>query len=358
MSGFDLDKYRLVVCLGPGGVGKTTLSATLALGAASGGRSTDVMTIDPAPRLLDALGVKGEAHEPQTVELSGKAARLRALKLDPKRTFDELIMRYAPSQRASEAILAGRIYQSLSRALAGVADYMAMERVLALSREGAAELIVLDTPPATDALRFLDAPQRMLELLNSRAAALLGASRGLLRGPQGVFDLAARTVLTAFDRLTGLHLLSDIHAFVRSFDGMYEGFATRAAAMQKLLRAEDTAIVLVTIPERERIEQIALFLEALERMQIGITALVVNRLMKELPSETELTPSPLTAGLRGKASRNLADFAALKQRETLAVETLRERVPATIPLMSAPDLGYEPRALHDLAAIAANLSHL
>lgn len=356
MNGEAFAHYRLVVCLGPGGVGKTTISAALALAAAIDGRSTDVMTIDPAPRLLDALGVTGDAHEPQVVDLSRQAARLRAMKLDAKRTFDELIMRYAPSEKAGEAILAGRIYQSLSNALAGVADYMAMERVLALYHERSADLIVLDTPPATDALRFLDAPRRMLELLNSRAAALLGASRGLLRGPQGIFDVAARAILAAFDRLTGLHLLSDVHAFVKGFEGMYEGFAMRAEEIQQLLREPSTAIVLVTTPERERIEQTAEFIEALHRMHLRVDALVINRLMRPLPNEAELERSRLPAGLKRKLSRNLADFAALKQREMSAVEQLRETLAPEIPVLHTLDRGCEPRSLDDLAAIADNLS--
>src|SRR5580693_1294863 len=161
----ELGQHRLVICLGPGGVGKTTLSAALALNAAIAGRAVDVMTVDPAPRLLDALGAP-------------RGGRLRALKLDPKQTFDMLIERHAPSAAARDAILSNRIYRNLSTALAGVADYMAMEQLLELNRDTSTGLIVLDTPPAREAIDFLDAPRRMLELLGSRAITLLGAEIG------------------------------------------------------------------------------------------------------------------------------------------------------------------------------------
>ncbi len=358
MTGFDFTNYRLVICLGPGGVGKTTLSAALAIGAAYDGRATDVMTIDPAPRLLDALGIEADAHKPQVVKLSRDAqaaGRLRAMRLDPKRTFDDLISRYAPSEKARDAILAGRIYQNLSNALAGVADYMAMERVLAMSHDHSADMIVLDTPPAADALHFLDAPRRMLELMNSRAAALLGASRGLIRAPRAIFDLAARAVLAAFDRLTGLHLLTDVQAFVRGFEGMYEGFAARAEEIQTLLRDPQTAIVLVTTAQRERIDQTLEFIEALSRMGLRVDALAVNRLMSPLPNKSDLARARLPADLKRKLSRNLADFAALKHREMLALEQLRQTLAPEIPILCSSDLGHEPRSLNDLAAIAKHL---
>src|ERR1039457_4082928 len=214
----DLKDHRLIICLGPGGVGKTTISAALALYGAMAGRSVDVMTVDPAPRLLDALGLDAASAEPQPVPPEGipekerrrSHARLRALKLDPKATFDSIVTRYAPSNAARDSILKNRIYRNLSDALSGVGDYMAMEKLLELYSAPGADLIVLDTPPASEAIDFLDAPRRLLDLLNSRAITLLGLSSGrLLRGLK-VVDLAARAVLSAFDKLTGLNLLTDV----------------------------------------------------------------------------------------------------------------------------------------------------
>jgi anion-transporting ArsA/GET3 family ATPase len=358
-AGLSLDSSRLVICLGPGGVGKTTFSAAIALAAAIGGRRVVVMTIDPAPRLIDALGLDGNVVESQSVGLGGLRAkssgRLRALRLDPKSTFDALIARHAPSPAARDAIIAGRIYQNLSSALAGVADYMAIEGLLGLYHEGGAELIVLDTPPAREALDFLEAPQRMLDLMSSRAITLLGASRGLMRAPLRVPDLAARAVLSAFDRLTGLHLLTDVQGFVRGFEGMYDGFAARAAETAMLLRADETFIVVVTSPAQERITQAGEFAHALRAMGLRIGAVAVNRVMAALPDADAIERAKLPAGLKAKLRRNLADFAALKEREEAALAGLRAAIPGEIPIVLTGELGREPRALGDLAAIAAGL---
>ena len=358
---FDLGAHRLVICLGPGGVGKTTLSAAIGLNAAIRGRTVDVMTVDPAPRLLDALGLEGDATEPQEVVLAGLGARrggrLRALKLDPKETFDRLIELYAPSVAARDAILSNRIYQNLSSALAGVADYMAMERLLELHRDSATGVIVLDTPPAQEAIDFLDAPRRMLDLLESRALSLLGPSRGLMRGPLAMFDLAARAVLAAFDRLTGLHLLADVQTFVRGFEGMYGGFAERAAQAQALVRGEDSLAVVVTTAEAERVAQAREFVAALEDLGFRIGAVAVNRVMSPVPETAELERAEIPPVLKRKLLRNLGDFAALKRRESVSIEALREALPRETLLVIAPDLGREPRTLEDLAEIAASLRY-
>jgi anion-transporting ArsA/GET3 family ATPase len=356
---FNLGGYRLVICLGPGGVGKTTLSAAFALNAALAGRNVNVMTVDPAPRLLDALGIAGDATEPRDVPLDGFRARrgghLQAFRLDPKQTFDHLVERYAPSETARDAILNNRIYQNLSGALAGVADYMAMERLLEIHRDPATKLVVLDTPPAQEAIDFLDAPRRMLDLLGSRAVTLLNVSRGLMRGPMAVFDLAARAVLTAFDRLTGLHLLADVQTFVRGFEGMYDGFAERAAEAQTLLRAEDTLIVVVTTAEPERVEQAREFVMSLWEMGLRAGAVAVNRTLAPIAESAELETAVIPEALKRKLLRNLADFAALKRRESVSIEALRESIPRETPLIIAPDLGREPRTLKDLAEIVDGL---
>src|SRR5579862_875658 len=293
----DLHAQSLVICLGPGGVGKTTISAALAVRAATLGCAVDVMTVDPAPRLLDALGLEADSSEPVEVQLEGirlarrnesNRARLRALRLDPKRTFDSIVARYALSDAARDTILDNRIYRNLSDALSGVADYMAMEKLLELHLAPDADLIVLDTPPASEAIDFLDAPRRLLDLLNSRAITLLGRSGGgLLRGLKMV-DFAARTVLRAFDRATGLHLLSDVQGFVESFGGMYAGFAERAQKAGELLKSSQTIIVIVTTAEAARIAQAREFAASLARAGLQVHAVVVNRLMAEIPDAGEI----------------------------------------------------------------------
>ena len=369
---------RLVVCLGPGGVGKTTMSAALALDAALAGRRVDVMTVDPAPRLLDALGLAGEdGYEPAEVALDaasgrgGDAAaaaapawaarmarsrpstgRLRAMRLDPKRTFDAIVARHAPSAAARDAILDNRIYRNLSQALAGVSDYMAMERLLELLDDAQNELVVLDTPPAADAIDFLDAPRRLLELLGSRAITLLGggARRGL-----GVMDFAARAVLSAFDKLTGLHLLSDVQGFVRGFDGMYAGFAERAARAQALLSDPGTVVTVVTTAETERIDQTIEFLGAIKRAGIKVGAVIVNRLMAELTIDRTVRYGAVLARKIARAER---EFAALRTREARSIAQLREAISPGITILGAADLGFEPGTPAELARIGASLGEL
>ena len=361
----DLPAQSLVICLGPGGVGKTTISAALAVRAAILGCAVDVMTVDPAPRLLDALGLEADSSEPVEVHLdrllhsrrgsASSRARLRALRMDPKRTFDSIIARYAPSDAARDTILENRIYRNLSGALAGVADYMAMEKLLELAANPSTDLLVLDTPPAAEAIDFLDAPRRLLELLNSRAVNLLGAPAGLFKSQLRMVDIAARAVLAAFDRVTGLNLLSDVQSFVRSFDGMYEGFSTRAARAQDKLRAPDTAIVIVTTAESGRIEQAREFIGALQHAGLRVAAMVVNRVIAELPDAAELASARIAPSLKKKLKRNLADYTALKTREEASLSALRDSLPAGAVLMVAPDLGREPRTIADLAEIGRSI---
>jgi len=356
----SLADYRLVVCLGAGGVGKTTIAAALALGEAMSGRAVDVMTVDPAPRLLDALGLATDTAEPRQVELNGvgyrPGARLRALKLDPKATFDSLVRRYAPSAAARDAILQNRIYRNLSQALAGVSDYMAIEKLLELDAERGTDLIVLDTPPARHAIDFLDAPRRILELLNSRAAVLFGAQTGFLGQGLKLVDIAARGVLAAFDRLTGLGLLADVRGFVRGFEGMYHGFAERAERAQSLLRGSQALIVVVTTAEAERVAETRGFVDSLRAIGLRPGAMIVNRTLPEMPTLAGIARMKLAPDLKRKLRRNWKDFAALKAREAESLSALRAMMPRHTALTVVPDLGREPAELADLAAIARRLS--
>jgi anion-transporting ArsA/GET3 family ATPase len=232
---------------------------------------------------------------------------------------------------------------------------MAIEQLLELNSDASTGLIVLDTPPAREALDFLDAPRRMLDLIGSRAIKLLGAGRSVLRGPFSMLDIAARAVLAAFDRLTGLHLLADVQAFVGNFDGMYAGFADRAAQAQALIRDDRTLVVLVTTAETERVDQAIEFIASLTQLGLKLGAVAVNRVMAPLPDEAAIASADFPAVLKRKLRRNLADFAALRHREASALDRLRDSVPAGTCLIAAADLGREPRSLADLAEIARHL---
>jgi anion-transporting ArsA/GET3 family ATPase len=359
MNGQVLGARRLIICMGPGGVGKTTISAALAVTAAAAGRAVDVMTVDPAPRLLDALGLDAADAGPHDVILRGvkrqPRGRLRAHRLDPKHTFDAIVARHASSPRTRDAILDNRIYQNLSSALAGIGDYMAMEKLVELEADPATDLIVLDTPPAAEALDFLDAPRRLLDLLGSRAVTLLGSSASRLGRQLKVLDLAARAVLAAFDRVTGLHLLGDIQSFVSGFEGMYEGFAERAKRADALLRAGNCAIVVVTTAETGRIAQALEFMAALGRTGLRTSAVIVNRAMAAIPSAAELDAADIPTALRRKLKRNLADYAALKRRETDSLDALRAAMPSGAVMLLGRELEHEPRSLADLAALGRSL---
>jgi anion-transporting ArsA/GET3 family ATPase len=364
MNTLDLRAAHLVVCMGPGGVGKTTLSAALAVTAAAAGRAVAVMTVDPAPRLLDALGLAAGDAGPHEVALprpsrdqgaAHRRGRLHAYRLDPKHTFDAIVARHAPSPGARDAILTNRIYQNLSGALSGVGDYMAMEKLVELSADPAAELLVLDTPPAAEALDFLDAPRRLLDLLGSRAVTLLGSSASRLGRRLRVVDLAARAVLAAFDRVTRLHLLGDVQSFVAGFEGMYEGFRERARRADALLHEDTTAIVVVTTAENERIEQAREFMEALAHKGLRVSAVVINRAMGELPAAADLERARIPAALRRKLRRNLADYSALKRREADSLAHLRAAMPPGAAMLLAHELDHQPRRVADLAALGREL---
>jgi anion-transporting ArsA/GET3 family ATPase len=232
---------------------------------------------------------------------------------------------------------------------------MAMEKLLELASNPATDMVVLDTPPAAEALDFLDAPRRLLELLNSRAISLLGAPGGIFRRQLRIVDIAARAVLAAFDRVTGLNLLRDVQAFVGSFDGMYEGFASRAGAAEEKLRARDTAIVIVTTAEASRITQAREFIEALERVDLRVASLIVNRAMATMPDAAEISSAKIPSALKKKLKRNLADYGALKTREDTSLNALRDSLPKGAVMLVVPDLGREPLTIADLAEVGRSL---
>src|SRR5436305_6055508 len=249
-----LEGKRVCVCSGSGGVGKTTTSAAIALGMASLGARVAVVTIDPAKRLANALGLEELENEPRLVpaeRLVGAgiegSGELWAMMLDPKRTFDELIERHAPDERTRDAVLSNRIYQELSNAVAGSQEYMAMEKLYELHQEERYDLLVLDTPPSRNALDFLEAPERLSRFVDSRSLQLF-----LRPGRLGlkVFGRGTGMLFSALQKVTGVDLLQDLSEFFQSFGDMAEGFRDRAARVNELLGDKRTTFLLVTSPRR------------------------------------------------------------------------------------------------------------
>jgi len=361
-----VERAGIVVCCGSGGVGKTSTAAALALRGAEQGRRTCVLTIDPARRLAQALGLDLLSNQPRPVAGKGFATRepggLDAMMLDMRRTFDEVIERYARDDEQVERILANRFYQRLSSTLAGTQEYMAMEKLYELHEEGRYELLVVDTPPTRSALDFLDAPQHLNELLDARALRLLIApaqrvGRGYLRG----LNFATTTMTRLVRRLTGSELLAEVGEFFAAFEGMYDGFKDRARRVYELLKHPDTAFVVVATPDQAALREAAYFAGRLASEQMPLGALVVNRIHRAAP-----VPKVSSAALHrladdGADGRLLADLVEQHQTLEALAASERERIADLAKRVRGVDLVQVPLLsddVHDLAGLRRLGAHL
>jgi anion-transporting ArsA/GET3 family ATPase len=281
-----LTRREIVVCVGCGGVGKTTVAAALALEAARRGRRVLVLTIDPARRLADALGVEDLGNRPQLLPREDLTAlgvpehgSLSAVMLDMKRTFDDLVERFTESAEARERVFHNRIYQHATDTLAGSIEYSAMEKVFELYESGDFDLILVDTPPSQHALDFLEAPQRLIEFLDSRLVQML-IHPAFVAGRFGfrLFHRGTRRVLQLLERLSGIGFLEDISEFLLAFEGMAEGFRERARRVRALLLGPSSAFLLVAGPGRESVRQSTQFLDRLESYGVPLAGVLVNRI--------------------------------------------------------------------------------
>lgn len=348
-------QQRLVVCVGTGGVGKTTTAAALAVAAALRGRTTAVITVDPSRRLKDALGIGELSGEPRAVALGDGAAPLDALTLDTKRTFDRLIARVAPGPEIAERIFANRLYQELSSELGGSTEYMAMEKLHELLQQGRYELIVVDTPPSADVRDLLAAPLRMTELLASQAVDFLKAPAAIIAGHESsLMRMTLSAVLNALERWTGLTLLRELSDFVAGFEHLVDGFRARAQAIDGALRAPDTSFAIVATAEPSTLAATLAFDRELRQGGFPIAGIIANRVYDFPP----LPPTPgreVPAALREKLMANYADFAALAARDRAALDTLQREAGA--PLLAAlPVLEEAPASLAGLRRVAALLN--
>jgi anion-transporting ArsA/GET3 family ATPase len=288
------DRHPLIVFVGAGGVGKTTLAAALGVASARAGRDTLVMTFDPSLRLKDALGVGEEAREREVrVDLEA-TGHLYASLLDARRTFDRLIERHAPDAESRQRVLGNRFYQHLSGGLGGILEYMAVERLFEVAADGRHQQVVLDTPPTRQALDFLEAPARIVGFLDS------GALKVALRP---WFDEQGRLKATArwgglgrraerfLDEVVGLDLLRDMAEFFQAFSPLYGGFRERAAQVEELLRSPGTLFVLVAGPGEERIPDTLFFARRLRQAGYHLGPIVVNRVHPEVGGPPRLLPA-------------------------------------------------------------------
>ncbi|MFI9760939.1 ArsA family ATPase [Streptomyces sp. NPDC051963] len=273
----DDPRTRIVVCCGSGGVGKTTTAAALGLRAAERGRKVVVLTIDPARRLAQSMGIDSLDNVPRRVKGVEGTGELHAMMLDMKRTFDEIVEAHADAERAA-AILGNPFYQSLSAGFAGTQEYMAMEKLGQLRAKDDWDLIVVDTPPSRSALDFLDAPKRLGSFLDGKLIRVLLAP-AKVGGRAGMMFLnAGMSMMTgALGKLLGGQLLKDVQTFVAAMDSMFGGFRTRADATYKLLQAPGTAFLVVAAPERDALREAAYFVERLAAEDMPLAGLVLNR---------------------------------------------------------------------------------
>jgi anion-transporting ArsA/GET3 family ATPase len=271
---------QIIVCCGAGGVGKTTTAAALAVRAAEQGRSVCVLTIDPARRLAQSMGLTELDNTPREVADVDTSAggRLDAMMLDMKRTFDDIVIAHSDEARA-KAILANPFYVSLSSSFAGTQEYMAMEKLGQLKRSGDWDLIVVDTPPSRSALDFLDAPQRLGRFLDGRMIRLLTApARAGGRAYLKVFTVGVKVFTDVLNRILGAQALKDLSVFVTSLETMFGGFRERADQTYRLLKERGTAFVVVAVPERDALREAAYFVERLETEQMPLAGMVLNRM--------------------------------------------------------------------------------
>jgi anion-transporting ArsA/GET3 family ATPase len=275
----DDPKTRIIVCCGSGGVGKTTTAAALGVRAAERGRTAVVLTIDPARRLAQSMGLTELDNTPREVAGIDRSAggSLHAMMLDMKRTFDEVVVQHSDRERA-RAILENPFYQSLSAGFAGTQEYMAMEKLGQLRAQDAWDLIIVDTPPSRSALDFLDAPKRLGSFLDGRFIKLLMAP-AKVGGRAGVkfLNIGMSMMTGTLSKVMGASLLRDVQTFVAAMDTMFGGFRTRADATYRLLQAPGTAFLVVAAPERDALREAAYFVERLAEEDMPLAGLVLNR---------------------------------------------------------------------------------
>jgi anion-transporting ArsA/GET3 family ATPase len=354
-----LEGKKVCICAGSGGVGKTTTSAAIAAGMAARGKKVAVLTIDPAKRLADSLGLPELGNVERRVDTTALengggegGGELWAMMLDAKATFDEVIAKHAPDEETRDRILENRIYKQLSNALAGSQEYMAMERLFELHQEDRYDLLVLDTPPTRNALDFLDAPRRLTQFIEGRSLQVFMRPTGL---GMRLFGRGTSMMFSILRRLTGVDLLEDISEFFQAFSGMVGGFQERAKRVNELLADRHTAFLVVCGPQGEPIEEAVYFHRKLVEAKLPFEGVVVNKVHFE--SEYEVAPDEDVVGelmealgdedLATRAAASLADHRALARRDRRNIDRLRAELRAR-PVIQVP---YLDEDVHDLPGL-------
>ncbi len=359
---------RVLVCCGSGGVGKTTSAAALGVLAAREGRRVQVMTIDPARRLAQAMGLDALSHEAQRVPLDAPG-ELWAMMLDSKHAFDDLVRTYAPSERVREAIFANHYYQQLSTSLGGSRELMAMEQVLETAQEDAWDLLIVDTPPSQHALDFLDAPERIVNLLDGSVTNLLLRPYGLAARAQfDLFRQSSAMALKFMERFTGVQMLADLSDFLLAFSSMFDGFKERSHRVQALMREPSTSFLLVCAPEPASLKQVDQFASRLRGDGLDVVGVLANRVHPAPPGMSDGTSEEPRLGDQALAAlaeagdrafsedplpdRLLAVWWDARDLHRADAEALGALVGGSMPLHSVPRLAHDLHSMADLEAFA------
>lgn len=342
---------EIIVCCGSGGVGKTTTAAALALRAAEKGRTVCVLTIDPARRLAQSMGLTELDNTPRPVkEAHLDGGSLDAMMLDMKRTFDEVVEQHATPEKAAQ-ILANPFYVALSSSFAGTQEYMAMEKLGQLHATGTWDLIVVDTPPSRSALDFLDAPDRLSSLLDGRFIKLMLAPA---KGPARLISAGFGIVTSALNKILGAQVLTDMQTFIAAFDTLFGGFRQRAESTYALLQAEGTAFIVVAAPEPDAMREASYFVERLADENMPLAGLVVNRVHVDHAEgigavDAEAAAHKLARGdADDQATAELLAVHADRSRVASREARLRKRFTAAHPGVATTAVAALPGDVHDL----------
>ena len=357
-----LEGKQICICAGSGGVGKTTTSAAIAMGMAARGLKVAVLTIDPARRLANSLGLPELGNEERLIDAERFAAHgiemrgeLWAMMLDAKRTFDDLVERHAPDEETRDRILQNRIYQEISNAMAGSQEYMAMEKLYELHQEARYDLLVLDTPPTRHALDFIDAPERMTRFIEGRSLQFF-----LKPGRLGmrVVGRSGGMLFSALKRITGMDLLQDLSDFFQSFGDMAQGFSERAQRVKELLERRETTFLLVTAPQREAIDEGVFFWRRLKEAHLPFGGVVVNKIHRDFTegagdggrngAADDLERILGDADLARRVSDNFERYEALAARDRQNLARLTERLEGDCAVC----VPYFDEDVHDVTGLA------
>ncbi len=365
----DLVRARdVIVCVGSGGVGKTTMAASIAMHAAQIGKTACVLTIDPARRLANAMGLNELGNTPARIEdsrfdASGvprPAGRLFAMMLDTKGTWDDLVHRFAASPDQARRILANKYYQQISSAIAGSQEFMAMEKLYELHESKAYDLLVLDTPPTRHALDFLDAPQKMIGFMDDGLLKFLTSPSRVGKFGFGMLTSSSAMMFAVLQRMTGFEVLKDISDYVSSFSGMHAGFRERAQKVEDQLRSSRSSFALVVSPNAETIDEAIFFYRKLQAAAMPFGGFVVNRVQESAITTPEAAdewlalrgdPAALAGdpGLVVRLIENFADYEARAAAHAVNIAVLRERCPGPHFWSSVPAFDSD---VHDLSGLA------